>query len=281
MAEKAAKGAPGKQLLHLVFGGELTSIHGIEFKDLDDARHRGRLSRIMRAPLRPGRRRRSRRSTMLRCATSSCICIASSIRSKVPEDLSERAWPHRDMLKRIGRSRPVLAALGFGLASYLRLVRRTTRFMLDPPDLYDRRGQGQALHRRALAWSASDAAFHDPRYRRLHLPDLEAWDGGDQCARRAPSRHRRAARFGRRQGRPAAQGGRARDARHARRAGGRAHRRRDGRYSEDTSRRRQRHYSARQAVGSSDPPLHRGREAAHRFQHLGPCRAWACPSGAA
>jgi lysophospholipid acyltransferase (LPLAT)-like uncharacterized protein len=40
------------------------------------------------------------------------------------------------MLKRIGRSRPVLAALGFGLASYLRLVRRTTRFTLDPPDLY-------------------------------------------------------------------------------------------------------------------------------------------------
>lgn len=34
MAEKAAKGASGKQLLHLVFGGELTSIHGIEFKDL-------------------------------------------------------------------------------------------------------------------------------------------------------------------------------------------------------------------------------------------------------
>jgi hypothetical protein len=26
--------APGKQLLHLVFGGELTDISGIEFKDL-------------------------------------------------------------------------------------------------------------------------------------------------------------------------------------------------------------------------------------------------------
>lgn len=40
------------------------------------------------------------------------------------------------MLKYIGRTRPVLAALGFGLASYLRLLRRTTRFTLDPPDLY-------------------------------------------------------------------------------------------------------------------------------------------------
>jgi lysophospholipid acyltransferase (LPLAT)-like uncharacterized protein len=41
------------------------------------------------------------------------------------------------MLKRIGRTRPVQAALGFGLASYLRLLRLTTRFTLDPPDLYD------------------------------------------------------------------------------------------------------------------------------------------------
>ncbi len=40
------------------------------------------------------------------------------------------------MLKHIGRSRPVLAAFGFALASYLRLLRRTTRFTLDPPDLY-------------------------------------------------------------------------------------------------------------------------------------------------
>ncbi|MBV9111359.1 MAG: lysophospholipid acyltransferase family protein [Hyphomicrobiales bacterium] len=39
-------------------------------------------------------------------------------------------------MKQIGRSRPVLALLGFGLASYLRLLRRTTRFTLDPPDLY-------------------------------------------------------------------------------------------------------------------------------------------------
>jgi hypothetical protein len=31
MAEKA----PSKQLLHLVFGGELTNLDGIEFKDLD------------------------------------------------------------------------------------------------------------------------------------------------------------------------------------------------------------------------------------------------------
>jgi lysophospholipid acyltransferase (LPLAT)-like uncharacterized protein len=40
------------------------------------------------------------------------------------------------MLKRLGRTRAVQAALGFGMASYLRLLRATTRFRLDPPDLY-------------------------------------------------------------------------------------------------------------------------------------------------
>lgn len=41
------------------------------------------------------------------------------------------------MLKRIGRTRLVQAALGYGMASYLRLLRASTRFILDPPDLYD------------------------------------------------------------------------------------------------------------------------------------------------
>jgi lysophospholipid acyltransferase (LPLAT)-like uncharacterized protein len=42
------------------------------------------------------------------------------------------------MLKRIGRAAPVQAALGNLLASYLRLVGRTSRLVLDPPDLFDR-----------------------------------------------------------------------------------------------------------------------------------------------
>jgi lysophospholipid acyltransferase (LPLAT)-like uncharacterized protein len=41
------------------------------------------------------------------------------------------------MLKRLGQSQLVQALLGFCMASYLRLLRRTTRFVLDPPDLYD------------------------------------------------------------------------------------------------------------------------------------------------
>jgi hypothetical protein len=35
MAKKQTQGAVARQLLHLVFGGELTSIAGVEFKDLD------------------------------------------------------------------------------------------------------------------------------------------------------------------------------------------------------------------------------------------------------
>ncbi|MBV8964128.1 MAG: DUF4170 domain-containing protein [Hyphomicrobiales bacterium] len=35
MAPKETKGARKNQLLHLVFGGELTSIDSVEFKDLD------------------------------------------------------------------------------------------------------------------------------------------------------------------------------------------------------------------------------------------------------
>jgi hypothetical protein len=34
MTQDATSASP-KQLLHLVFGGELTSLHGVEFKDID------------------------------------------------------------------------------------------------------------------------------------------------------------------------------------------------------------------------------------------------------
>jgi lysophospholipid acyltransferase (LPLAT)-like uncharacterized protein len=44
------------------------------------------------------------------------------------------------IVKRIGRSRPVQESLGFLLARYLRLVQATNRFVLDPPDIYDRVG---------------------------------------------------------------------------------------------------------------------------------------------
>ena len=49
------------------------------------------------------------------------------------------------LIKTIGRSTPVQESLGFLLASYLRLVERTNRFVLDPPDIYDRIGPAQPV----------------------------------------------------------------------------------------------------------------------------------------
>lgn len=44
------------------------------------------------------------------------------------------------LIKRIGRSRAVQETLGFLLARYLDFVQATTRFQMDPPDIYDRVG---------------------------------------------------------------------------------------------------------------------------------------------
>jgi lysophospholipid acyltransferase (LPLAT)-like uncharacterized protein len=49
------------------------------------------------------------------------------------------------LIKTIGRSAPVQESLGFLLATYLRLVERTNRFVLDPPDIYDRVGPAQPV----------------------------------------------------------------------------------------------------------------------------------------
>src|SRR5918998_3680180 len=45
-----------------------------------------------------------------------------------------------EWVKRLRRTRPVQETLGFVIARYLRLVRRTNRFVLEPPDAYDRIG---------------------------------------------------------------------------------------------------------------------------------------------
>ena len=69
-----------KQLLHLVFGGELTSVEDVTFRDLSKLEIVGIYPNYA-APTRPGRRARSKRSTMRKCATSSSTCTASSIRA--------------------------------------------------------------------------------------------------------------------------------------------------------------------------------------------------------
>ena len=44
------------------------------------------------------------------------------------------------VLKRLFRSRPAQETVGYLVAGYLGLVRRTNRFVLEPPDAYERIG---------------------------------------------------------------------------------------------------------------------------------------------
>src|SRR5919112_6655122 len=45
-----------------------------------------------------------------------------------------------DLLKRLSRTRAAQELSGYLIARYLRLVRRTNRFVMDPPDAYERIG---------------------------------------------------------------------------------------------------------------------------------------------
>ena len=48
---------PGKQLLHLVFGGELNSLEFVRFQGFVEARHRRHLSRTTPPRTPPGKRK--------------------------------------------------------------------------------------------------------------------------------------------------------------------------------------------------------------------------------
>lgn len=62
-----------EQLLHLVFGGELTDISEITFKDLDKVEVVG-IYPTMQRPMMRGKERRRAAWTTPRCATLSSIC---------------------------------------------------------------------------------------------------------------------------------------------------------------------------------------------------------------
>ncbi len=61
-------------------------------------------------------------------------------------------------LKRLTRSRPVQEAVGFLAARYLGLVRRTNRFVMEPPDAYDRIGPLQPVI--AAMWHGQHFMIH-------------------------------------------------------------------------------------------------------------------------
>ena len=95
-AADAANRAP-KQLLHLVFGGELKSLADIEFANLDQLDIVGMYPNYAEAT-KPGRPSRRRPWTMRRCATSSSTSTACStqlprLRVLDAPDVADR--PHR------------------------------------------------------------------------------------------------------------------------------------------------------------------------------------------
>jgi hypothetical protein len=72
---------PAKQLLHLVFGGELKSVASMEFRDLNRLDVVGIYPNYASAHA-LGKRKRRVPSTTPKCDTSSCICIGSLIRGR-------------------------------------------------------------------------------------------------------------------------------------------------------------------------------------------------------
>ena len=123
---------PGKQLLHLVFGGELTSLDSIDFRIFRSWTSSGS-TRTTPAPMRPGRPRRRERGqrayALLHRASPS---PAGSAAGLIVAGDESRQTHHAH--------RPVQEALGGIVAGYLKLVRRTNRFVMEPADAYDRIG---------------------------------------------------------------------------------------------------------------------------------------------
>ena len=141
----------GKQLLHLVFGGELTSLDSLDFKDLSKLDIVGVYPNYATAhaawKAQGAGDRRQRAYALLH--------RASAPPARPAGRLTIRSM---GLLKRITRSRAVQEALGFAVARYLGLVRRTNRFVMEPADAYERDRPGDAGDRGHVARSA----FHDP-----------------------------------------------------------------------------------------------------------------------
>src|SRR5262249_43398480 len=92
-----------------------------------------------RARTRPGRRRPNRPSTTRRCAISSSICTGCSTR-RAPARIHSPEASDVSMLssRRIARMAFAQKAIGIMASQYLRLVWKTSRSVVEPPDIYDR-----------------------------------------------------------------------------------------------------------------------------------------------
>ncbi len=150
-----------KQLLHLVFGGELTSLDAVEFKDLDKLEIVGDLSELrdrLRGVEGAGAEdRRQRADALLHRAHAPAA--RSRDRRDAADQLSGIVLPMLSW-KRLGRQRWVQVAAGTLAAEYLRFVFKTTRsLVIEPADGYARIDAAASGHSRDVA----RPAFHVPR----------------------------------------------------------------------------------------------------------------------
>ena len=143
--------APRKQLLHLVFGGELTTLDATEFKDLTSSTSSASI-RTTPPPMRPGRPRRSRPSTTRRCATSSSTCTGCSIPRHAAPRRAERGRIARCSGNGLARSpgfRRTLGTLAARLSAAGRA--RPTRWFASSRRTSTSGSAGAAAHHRDVA----------------------------------------------------------------------------------------------------------------------------------
>src|SRR3981081_2000369 len=86
-----------------------------------------------------GSRRPSRPSTTLICGTSSCTCTVCSILKRISAPSADTPVAPFPMswVKRLVALRPFQMTAGIMAAEYLRLVWKTTRFVVEPEGIYE------------------------------------------------------------------------------------------------------------------------------------------------
>ena len=182
--------AAATQLLHLVFGGELTDLDGVEFRDLESWTSSASIPTTP-PPMSPGRRRRSRPSTMPTCATSSCICTGCSIRKRISAASADADAVRADVVGQACRGLAPVPEDGRGRGG-----RIPSSGMEDDP-VRDRAGRHlravrprRAGDHRHVARPAFPDSVHPARRGSRQGADLAPSRRRGQCAGRAASRRR-------------------------------------------------------------------------------------------
>ena len=153
MPDTATK-QPSKQLLHLVFGGELDNLQSVEFKDLDKLDIVGIYPNYASAY---AAWKAKAQGTVDNAADAlfhrpSAPAARSGHRRRSAERTYAAVEEHRATDD--GRR----STVGVAAAEYLRFVGTTSRFTFEPPDIYERLEARQAGHPRHLARPAPSCA---------------------------------------------------------------------------------------------------------------------------